>query len=94
LALARGEAEAFRGLDREYRRNAVVVRERLYRDAVDRAIANAGSVRWIPPPVGASYKGLRITIAPDTAGPRVDVGAEPYGRDPTRPTEPPKTPED
>jgi membrane protease subunit HflK len=94
LALARGEAEAFRGLDREYRRNAVVVRERLYRDAVDRAIANASSVRWIPPPVGASYKGLRITIAPDTAGPRVDVGAEPYGRDPTRPTEPPKTPED
>ena len=40
---------------------SAVVRERLYRDAVDRAIA-AGIVRWIPPPVGARYDRLRVSV--------------------------------
>ncbi|HEX3866014.1 MAG TPA: protease modulator HflK [Gemmatimonadaceae bacterium] len=62
LATATGEAEAFKALEREYRANTAVVRERLYRDAVDRAIS-AGNVRWIPPPVGGAYHGLRITVS-------------------------------
>ena len=47
-----------------------MVRERLYRDAVERAIGAAGKVRWIPPPIGGgSYRGqLRITIQPVDAG--------------------------
>jgi modulator of FtsH protease HflK len=64
LASARGEAESFLVLNREYRRNPEVVRERLYRDAVDRAIAGAAEVQWIPPPVGGSYHGFRITVNP------------------------------
>jgi membrane protease subunit HflK len=68
LASARGEADAFRALDREYRANTVVVRERLYRDAVERALGAAGTVRWVPPPTGGKYNGLRISIATGTAG--------------------------
>jgi membrane protease subunit HflK len=63
LALANGDADAFRALDREYRANPIVVRERLYRDGVEKALGAAGNVRWVPPPVGSSYHGFRITIA-------------------------------
>ncbi len=62
LAQARGDAAAFLALDRQYRSDPGVVRERLYRDAVERAIAGAGNVRWVPPPRGGSYHGFRITI--------------------------------
>jgi hypothetical protein len=41
-----------------------VVRERLYRDAVERAINAAGIVRWVPPPIGGSSHGFRITVPP------------------------------
>jgi membrane protease subunit HflK len=79
LAAARGEAEAFRGLDREYRANPAVIRERLYRDAVERAIGAAGSVRWVPPPSGGKYNGFRITLTPSAAGrgPSADDEREP-----------------
>jgi membrane protease subunit HflK len=69
LAQAAGDAAAFLALDREYRANPVVVRERLYRDAVERAIAAAGNVRWVPPPVGGRYQGFRITIGSAKAAP-------------------------
>ena len=52
-----------------------MVRERLYRDAVEKAIGVAGTVRWIPPPIGGSYHGLRITIAP--TGSRLKSLADP-----------------
>lgn len=72
LALARGDAGAFVALDKEYRASPVVVRERLYRDAIERAIG-ASNVRWVPPPIGGSYHGMRITVgapgqAPKTGG--------------------------
>jgi membrane protease subunit HflK len=70
LAAARGAAGAFLALNKEYRVNAMVVRERLYRDAVERAISDAGSVRWVPPPVGGSYKGFRITLGSSDISPR------------------------
>jgi membrane protease subunit HflK len=69
LAVARGSAEAFLVLSREYRMNPVVVRERLYRDAVEHAIGEAGTVRWVPPPAGPRYNGFRITVQPTGAGP-------------------------
>ena len=62
-AAADGEAAAFRALDHEYRANPMVVRERLYRDAVEHAIGSAGLVRWVPPPTGGRYSGFRITLA-------------------------------
>jgi modulator of FtsH protease HflK len=70
LALARGEADAFKALDREYRANTMVVRERLYRDAVEKAFRGAAKVRWIPPPSGGSYRGFRITIPSGQSGPK------------------------
>ncbi|MBM4194164.1 MAG: protease modulator HflK [Gemmatimonadetes bacterium] len=64
LALATGEAAAFRALAREYRANAPVVRERLYRDAIERALSTA-RVMWIPPPPpGGNHSGMRITVNP------------------------------
>jgi membrane protease subunit HflK len=61
-ATADGDAKAFRALAAEYHQDPDVIRERLYREAVERAIDAAGSVRWIPPPSGGSYRGFRITI--------------------------------
>lgn len=66
-AKAAGDADAFEKLAAEYRRDSGVERERLYRDAIDRVLA-AGSVRWVPPPVGSRYEHLRIPIDPGTAG--------------------------
>ena len=74
MATAQGDAGAFRALDKEYRANPVVVRERLYRDSVEKAIGGAGSVRWIPPPTGGSYRGFRITITPMGSQPRISSG--------------------
>jgi membrane protease subunit HflK len=62
LAQARGEAQAFLALEKEYRANPAVVRERLYRDGVERALS-AGNVRWVPPPTDGAYHGFRITIS-------------------------------
>ena len=66
-ARAAGDADAFRALDREYQANPAVVRERLYRDGVDRALG-AAAVDWVPPPVGAHYQGFRISIPLVVAG--------------------------
>ena len=62
LARAKGEASAFLGLHEEYRKNAVVMRERLYREGVERAVSQAAGARWIPPPVGHRYGELRISV--------------------------------
>ena len=75
LATAKGDAEAFRDLDREYRKNPAVVRERLYRDAIDKAAAAAGSIRWVPPPPDGRYHGLRITIPSSPSGLKFESGA-------------------
>ncbi|MBI2569292.1 MAG: protease modulator HflK [Candidatus Schekmanbacteria bacterium] len=78
LARARGDAAAFLALSREYRANPAVVGERLYRDAVERAIGGVQKVRWVPPPAGDRYQGLRISVAPPDAGAPVSpAGANP-----------------
>ena len=66
---ATGDAEAFLALDREYRTNSAVIRERLYRDSVEKAIGSAAKVQWVPPPpAGGRYQGLRITLQNTQAG--------------------------
>jgi membrane protease subunit HflK len=79
LSLARGEAQAFLALHREYQAYPAVVRERLYRDAIEKAIGTARSVRWVPPPSGGNYRGLRITIG--SAGLRSSSGMRPVVQD-------------
>jgi membrane protease subunit HflK len=73
IALASGQAAAFRALDKEYRANPVVIRERLYRDAVEQAL-RAATVRWVPPPVGGKYTGFRVTVPSAVFGPRAASG--------------------
>ena len=84
LANAKGETDAFLALHREYRLNPIVVRERLYRDAVEQAISSAGEVRWIQPPIGGRYFGFRLTLSPSTA---------PNGQSDTSTVPPPMRPE-
>jgi membrane protease subunit HflK len=64
IAVAAGDAQAFRALAREYRANPSVVRERLYRDAMERVLSIA-HVIWVPPPERGGYRGLRIEIGPN-----------------------------
>lgn len=69
-ARARGEAAAFLALARQSRAQPALTRERLYRDAVDRALRRARSLRWVPPPpAGGRYHGLRISVDTQRAGP-------------------------
>jgi membrane protease subunit HflK len=67
-ARALGHADAFRALEQQFRANPAVVRERLYRDAVEAAIGHAREVRWVPPPIGGRYQNLRILVSPDKVG--------------------------
>ncbi len=76
LAVAQGDAEAFRALQTAYRANPVVVRERLYRDAIDRALS-VSTVRWVPPPIGGSYRGMRITLGPPGSPVAKQAGGSP-----------------
>ena len=69
---AKGDAEAFLALDREYRANPAVVRERLYRDAVERAHRVAGAR-----PLGAAAGRRQVQRLPHHARAR---------RRPPRPT--------
>lgn len=77
LAAATGEAAAFIALDKEYRANPAVVRERLYRDAVEKAL-NSAKVNWVPPPSGGRYNGFRVTVQPGVAGPLATPPAAPH----------------
>jgi membrane protease subunit HflK len=69
-ALANGETSAFLALHREYSHNPAVVRERLYRDAVEKALGLAQAVRWIPPASKSQGQHIRVMVAPDPAGAR------------------------
>lgn len=70
LARANGDAEAFRALEQQVHANPVVVYERLYRDAVEKAIGAAQKVRWVPPPAARRYEGVRLQVDVEKAGER------------------------
>jgi len=80
-ALANGQSAAFLALHREYSGNPGVVRERLYRDAVERALGRAQAVRWIPPQASGNGQHTRVLIAPDIAGARRPSAAPPPGEE-------------
>ncbi len=62
---ARSEASAFEILVAEYRKDPVVVRERLYREGVETVLQDAGKVDFLPPPAGGRYNGTRLTLPVD-----------------------------
>ncbi|HEY1553248.1 MAG TPA: protease modulator HflK [Kofleriaceae bacterium] len=80
-ARAESDARAFVALAEQVRQNPIVVRERLYREAVEQALGHA-NVRWVPPPAGARYTDFRVEIERTEAGPE----SEREGRAPTAPS--------
>lgn len=62
LGAARGDAAAWSSLQAEYKQNPKVVRERLYRESMERALGNVGKLELMPPPTGGRYQGSRVTI--------------------------------
>ena len=85
-ARAESDARAFVALAEQVRENPSVVRERLYREAIERAIGQA-SVRWVPPPAGSRYTDFRIELERVPAG----AGAESSGDEPSRQPDNPPT---
>jgi membrane protease subunit HflK len=69
-SLANGQTAAFLALYGEYSSNPGVVRERLYRDAVEAALGRAQAVRWIPPQASSNGQHTRVLLVPDAAGAR------------------------
>jgi len=62
LGRARGESDAFRALVEEARGEGDLLRERLYRETLERAFEGV-RLRVIPPPVGGErYDDFRITV--------------------------------
>jgi membrane protease subunit HflK len=80
-ARARGDAQAFLALDREYRANAALVRERLYRDTLEKVIGRAGEVRWVPPPSDRRYHNVRLQVDVQPAGAAAPAPAAPPRED-------------
>ena len=62
LSRARADAAAFSALAAEAKREPQVLRERLYREKIESTLRDAGAVRFVPPPMGPRYQGLRLEL--------------------------------
>jgi len=62
LSSARGDADSFRNLVGEYKKNPDVVRERLYREHIEGTLGWSGGAVLIPAPEGRRYEDLRLMI--------------------------------
>jgi len=87
-ARAESDARAFVALAEQVRQNPVVVRERLYREAVEHAIGRA-NMRWVPPPAGARYSDFRIELERVPAGGGGEAADEPSRQPDGRPAQQP-----
>ncbi len=76
VARARGSAAAFDSLLREQRSRPGAGSQRLYRQTIERVLARAGLLRWIPPPVGRNYQGLRLSLDSTPANPSPEAVLE------------------
>ena len=65
VAEARGAAASFEQLLAEYRKGPEMLRERLYRETMERSLGETRNrVLVPPPPPGGRYTDLRITVRP------------------------------
>jgi modulator of FtsH protease HflK len=62
VAMARGDASAFLSLSGAAQTEGRSLRERLFREATERALSNAGDLRWVPPPTTGGYRGFRVSV--------------------------------
>ena len=66
IANARGDAAAWLELYAEYRRDPLVLRERLYVETIESALPKTARLRFVPPPDGRRYPAdtFRLSISP------------------------------
>ncbi len=64
IVLARAEAQSFEGLLGPYRASSAVLRERIYREGLERAFASGPTITFVPEPVRSRYNGMRLTFGP------------------------------
>ena len=66
MANARGDAAAWQELYAEYRRDPLVLRERLYVETIEGALPKTANLRFVPPPDGRRYPAdtFRLSISP------------------------------
>jgi modulator of FtsH protease HflK len=65
LAAAHSDSALFLAILKEYKQNPRVVRERLYKESIERTLKDAGKLQFVPDPVGSRYvEGFRITVDP------------------------------
>jgi membrane protease subunit HflK len=62
---ATSEASAFEALVVEYHKDREVVRQRLYREGIEKVLSDAGKVDFLPPPARSGAAGSRLTIPLD-----------------------------
>jgi len=62
LGRARGDADMWKQVYAQYRRNPRVVRQRLWREAIEAYLAQVTRLRFVPPPAGGRYDEFRISI--------------------------------
>jgi membrane protease subunit HflK len=77
LARARGDAEGFLALVQQYRASPSVVRERLYRDMVEKTIGGAQAVRWVPPAARGAHERMRVLVNPEEVATPQEPGGGP-----------------
>ena len=66
MGRARSGAKAFEEMLQTYRANPSVVKERLYREGIERAFGEGGKFTFVPAPVGDRYTEMRVTISTST----------------------------
>ena len=55
LALAESDAAQFIALAAQAKENPQALRIRLYREGIEKALADVGELQFVPPPIGTSY---------------------------------------
>ena len=75
ISTARADAQAFAALLPSYRANPDMVRQRLYREGLERALIQAERVRLVPAPSADGYLGTRFSISTSSVSQYTDINS-------------------
>ena len=63
ISKARAEASAFQALVASYQKSPDLVRHRLYREGIERALGQVDNLRFVPSPQAGDYHGARFSLS-------------------------------